>query len=103
VRRSESFEQAAARELREECGLQAEKLSLIGLLADHRRDHVAVYRVERYSGELKPASLEISEARFFPLSELPRDLAHRRRMLEYFGQRDTSIEGPQFASTSISA
>ena len=90
VRRSESFEQAAARELREECGLQAEKLSLIGLLADHRRDHVAVYRVERYSGELK-------------LSELPRDLAHRRRMLEYFGQRDTSIEGPQFASTSISA
>ena len=106
VRRSESFEQAAARELREECGLQAEKLSLIGLFfnrADHRRDHVAVYRVERYSGELKPASLEISEARFFPLSELPRDLAHRRRMLEYFGQRDTSIEGPQFASISISA
>ena len=70
-------------------------MSLIGLFfdrADHRRDHVAVYRVERYSGELKPASLEISEARFFPLSELPRDLApgHRPRMLEYLGQRDTS-------------
>jgi ADP-ribose pyrophosphatase YjhB (NUDIX family) len=87
VERGESFEAATARELAEECGLKAEKLSLVGLFfnqTDRRRDHVAVYRVERYSGELTAGGPEIAEARFFPLSDLPAEIppGHRRRLME---------------------
>jgi ADP-ribose pyrophosphatase YjhB (NUDIX family) len=92
VGRGEAFAQAAARELYEECGIKAEKLSLVGLFfnqTDRRRDHVAVYRVDAYSGALNPRSLEIEEARFFPLNELPSDLypGHRRRLQELLGTR----------------
>jgi ADP-ribose pyrophosphatase YjhB (NUDIX family) len=89
VDRGESFAAAAARELREECGVTAEKLSLFGLYLnrrDRRLDHVAVYLTTRLNGPPTIADArEIAEVRFFPIHDLPKELmpGHRRRIDEY--------------------
>jgi len=92
VDRGETFYDAAIREAREECGLELKNPELFGLYLNRHEgkiDHVAVYLSETPLGEPFVAdTLEIAEARFFPIQRLPEGLwpGHRRRIQEYSGQ-----------------
>jgi ADP-ribose pyrophosphatase YjhB (NUDIX family) len=98
VEKRESFQQAALRELREECGLDAENAQLFGLYFSTRQgriDHVAVFTITEFTKlEGSAQDPEISEMGFFDLFELPPDTspATRRRISEYLEGRPTSIE-----------
>jgi len=76
VELGETFETALRRELEEEaCVVIEGEPRLYGLYFNRhisRRDHVALYVIERFriTGERKPDH-EIREARFFPLDALP--------------------------------
>ncbi len=95
VDKGETFQAAAHRELREECGLSAETSRLQGLYLNPYYgsiDHVAVYVVEDFAGEIACDPNEIAEARFFAIDALPAELkkGHRRRIEEYAGRRPVS-------------
>lgn len=89
VEPGESFEEALAKELREEGNVRVEGTAqLHGLFQNKHassRDHVAVYVVRefRYDGPPAP-NFEIQESRFFPLDALPEatTAATRRRLAE---------------------
>lgn len=88
----ETAEAAAMRELLEETGVRAEgRLSLVGIFfnpAFGGRDHVALYRVDRFEKGPEPApNREIAERGWFPLDRLPEETtpATRRRLAEIFG------------------
>jgi len=77
----ESAEQAAAREVREETGLQVELLAPLGEIAyTHRRagrtvdKRVRFYLFAYRSGRLEDHDEEIEEARWMPLQEAARAL-----------------------------
>jgi len=90
VDRGETGEQAAARELREEAGIEPTERPV--LLSAHsnerafRGDHVLVYRVEAWREVGSPRAGEILHARFFALDALPETItaATRRRLAEAF-------------------
>lgn len=81
VRRGESCQSALQRELREETGLTAlDPMEQVAgpcyRIIDYKHDHVMVFRVPRWSGEVDDASNhEIVERKFFALDALPSDLA----------------------------
>jgi len=89
VGRRESFLDAARRELREECGLIADRLDLFGLytsLQHGKTDHLAVYVAKNISMDsTHKQSREISETGWFAFDQLPKDVspATRRRIEEY--------------------
>lgn len=80
VKRGETARVAAARELREELGLvvAVDELHDMGMVkTNHTRGSVRqrVYTAERRgdTGLVRPTSIEISEARWWPLASLPSD------------------------------
>ncbi len=91
LQKGETFQAAAFRELKEECGIEAASLHLQGVYLNTfsgARDHVCVFVVSSFTGEPRAADpREIAEARFFPVQELPADLkrGHRDRILEHLG------------------
>jgi len=93
VDKGETFYSAVLRELGEECGIQSENPRLFGIYLnrkEHKVDHVAVYVVDKFSGEPRCQDAdEIAEVQFFPMDNLPRDIwqGHRRRIEEYTGKR----------------
>jgi ADP-ribose pyrophosphatase YjhB (NUDIX family) len=97
VGRREAPLDALKREIREETGLShltiERKLGTYQSEQEYKRDTIDVF-VARCSGmiQFKP-NIEIQQAQFFPLSELPSDVtpATRRRLAEYRGE--SSIEG----------
>jgi len=97
VEPGETCEQALARELMEEALVAIDgPVTLHGLFFNgrtSRRDHVAVYVVERFhvAGERAP-DREILEARFFPLVGLPEGTtrATRERLAEVCERRALS-------------
>jgi 8-oxo-dGTP diphosphatase len=75
VEYGERVEDAVIREFREETGIEAEIISLLGVYSDPNRDprgHTVsiVYLLKRKGGELKGGD-DASEARFFSLDNLP--------------------------------
>ena len=87
VERGETLEQAACREAREEAGADPVTLHLHGVYTnffDFKSDHVTVFTCTDFRLSPRPKSLEIAEAQFFPLNDLPDDLfaGHRRRVEE---------------------
>lgn len=71
VDRGEAVEAAAAREAREETGLEVAVDHLVGLLSEAGNPViVAAYAVREVGGELQ-AGPEALEVRFFPLEKLP--------------------------------
>lgn len=97
VDRGESFEAAARRELREECGIEAKDASLFGIYIkknEGKIDHVAVYSVLDFQGEACAADpAEIQAVEFFDVASLLAELlpGHRRRIEEFFGRRDKQL------------
>lgn len=87
--RHERLEEAARREVYEECGVAARVERVLGVYDSFRRGYVnyIVVFVCSATGEPRPprASVEISDARFFPLGALPDDLddGSRRRIDEF--------------------
>lgn len=89
VEPGETLVQALARELREEGGIEVVgEPELYGLFlnpAVSRRDHIALYVVRGFEqrGQIRPG-LEIREAAFFPMDQLPggTTAATRRRLEE---------------------
>ncbi len=92
VEPGETFEEALAKELREEGNVRMMGVpELHGLFQNRNasaRDHVAVYVVRdfEYDGPLAP-TFEIQEAKFFPLQALPEGTtqATRKRLAEITG------------------
>jgi ADP-ribose pyrophosphatase YjhB (NUDIX family) len=80
----ESAQDALRRELREEAGIELTgPPALHGIFFNSnasRRDHVVVYVVRAFFvAEAKRRDLEIAGASFFPISELPLDIAPSSR------------------------
>jgi 8-oxo-dGTP pyrophosphatase MutT (NUDIX family) len=83
----ETLAQAALRELREEGGIIGENPVLHGMFSNERifkGDHVACFVLRKFSRVDWKPNREISDAQFFPLSNLPEDLTGgtRRRLAE---------------------
>ncbi len=75
VEYGESVEDAVIREFKEETGLDAEIIKLLGVYSDPNRDprgHTVsiVYMLKRKGGELKEGD-DAAEVGFFPLDSLP--------------------------------
>lgn len=89
VEPGETFEEALAKELREEGNVHVTEKPVLHALFQNKnaslRDHVAVYvvRAFEYGGPLPP-SFEIREAKFFPLDALPEGTTQstQRRLAE---------------------
>lgn len=87
IGRGEEPDAAARRELREETGCEAGKLTPLGMQEDAL--HGATNRVHvfatRVSGRPQADGREVIEARFFPMHSLPEPLTHTtRRRLELY-------------------
>ncbi|USG64866.1 NUDIX domain-containing protein [Brevibacillus ruminantium] len=89
VEKGESFEDAARRELWEECRVETMGLSLCHLYYSERegkRDYIALFHVEHYLLHQRPEpDSEVAEMRFFSWNELPEDItpATLRRIQEF--------------------
>ena len=93
VERNESLAEAASREAREESGAQVEILQLLGVYGRFDggvSNYIGVFICAPLSEPNPPRSLEIAEARYFPIDALPpgTDEGSRRRIAEYLrGER----------------
>jgi 8-oxo-dGTP diphosphatase len=93
VERNERLTDAARREAREETGAPIRVEQLLGMyerFGDRISNYVAVFICTALGEPHPPRSLEIAEARFFPLDRLPAgaDEGTRRRVAEYLaGER----------------
>lgn len=93
----ETAADAAARELREEALIETTTTPvLFGMylsLTENKSDHIAVFATESWKvidGKARP--LEIAEAKFFPIRDLPKGTTGgtRRRLAEFLGEADQS-------------
>ena len=87
IKRGETVETAARREVREETGAEMGKVKLAGIfsnLGSRSSGHDILFSCEEFIVTGKPDH-EIAEARSFALEELPADVPHsqRRKIEEY--------------------
>jgi 8-oxo-dGTP pyrophosphatase MutT (NUDIX family) len=88
VERGETIYEAAVREVREEAGIVVNgRLNLHGIFsneADFPGDHIACFIIREFTREPWSPTIEIAEARFFPLAALPEATTGgtRRRLAE---------------------
>lgn len=82
----ETFEETAKRELKEETGLIAESLEMIGISSgketfrmypngDQVYDITAVFEVTKFSGELRADGMETKELKWFQPQEMPENIS----------------------------
>ena len=88
VERNERLAEAARREAREEAGVPIRVERLLGVyerFGDGISNYIAVFVCTALGEPQPPRSLEIAEARFFPLESPPAgtDAGTRRRVAEY--------------------
>lgn len=89
IKRGESVEAAARREVREETGAEMGEVRLWGVFHnfdDYASGHNVLFACEEFEMIGSPDG-EIAEARFFGPDELPADMfpGHRRKIEEYLG------------------
>lgn len=94
IKRSESAEGAAARELSEETGCTATSMRLLGVYENRgegARNQISAF-VAEVAGSIAIDEREILEARFFPPEDLPEEAgpATRRRIAEWQGRQAVS-------------
>ena len=86
LKRGETLEAAARREVREEAAVEAGELEWVGMYTSHvwKTDHNALFRCMDFK-VMGESDSEIAEARFFPLGDLPAETitGHRRRIEEF--------------------
>jgi 8-oxo-dGTP diphosphatase len=93
VERNERLAEAARREAHEETGARVRVEQLLGVydrFGDRISNYVAVFICTPLGEPCPPHSLEIAEARFFPIDRLPAgtEAGTRRRVAEYLaGER----------------
>lgn len=98
VERYERMEAAVRREAAEETGVQVAGLQLLGLydrIGKGVSNYIGVFVCAPLSEPNPPRSLEIAEARYFPIGALPDrlDSGSRRRIAEYAaGERGLARE-----------
>ncbi len=97
----ESFEQVAHRELYEETGLMAKKLTLLSVYSgkefyyqyphgDEVYNVITTYECKEYTGELQYDLEEATDLRFFSLSTLPKNISPPdQRVLEDYINRNS--------------
>jgi ADP-ribose pyrophosphatase YjhB (NUDIX family) len=86
LKRNETLEEAARRELREETGLTVGRMDVAGVFTnvfEGKTDHVVLFRTET-DAQPVPDSPEVAECRWFPISALPEGLGRgsRQRIIE---------------------
>ncbi|HZG09719.1 MAG TPA: NUDIX domain-containing protein [Allosphingosinicella sp.] len=91
IGRRESPQDAAAREVKEEVGLEVEDLHFVACYSNRsegRRDTIHLFTA-RADGRPQADAMEVAEARFFALDALPENTsaATRRRIEEQAGRR----------------
>lgn len=92
VGKGETLVEAMRREVREEVGLSVDSdpqpLAVYARFRYGASDHVAVFVAREWSGTPVADGVEILEARFFALDQLPDDVspATRRRLAEFLGR-----------------
>lgn len=98
VERGETLVQSAAREIDEEAGILAEgDLDLHGIFlndSQFKGDHVACFVLREFARRDWKPSLEIRDAKFFPVNELPDGTSGgtKRRLLEILhGEQMSSV------------
>lgn len=87
VKRGETLEEAARREVHEEVGAEMEALELVGAYTSFRNylsDHNILFLCKDFTINGQP-DFEIAEVRSFPLDALPENLwpGHRLRLEEF--------------------
>jgi ADP-ribose pyrophosphatase YjhB (NUDIX family) len=93
VERNERLAEAAQREAREETGIHIRVELLLGMyerFGDGISNYIAVFVCTALGEPQPPRSIEIAEARFFPLQRLPSgtEAGTRRRVADYLaGER----------------
>jgi 8-oxo-dGTP pyrophosphatase MutT (NUDIX family) len=92
VKRNENLLEAARREAQEEVGAKLGDLKLFGVYTnyfDYKSDHVIVFVCHDFT-LLGSSDIEIEKYEFFPLDNLPDNLAagHKRRVLEYINNSE---------------
>lgn len=91
VERGETVHDAAIRELREETAIvPSESLKLHGIFSNEYQfpgDHVVCFRLNQFTRQSWKRSMEIADARFFPLTSLPSGTSGgtKRRIAELQG------------------
>lgn len=93
----ESFEETAARELKEETNLEIDDLELIRVLSgkdtyreypngDKLYDITAIFVIKKYHGELKINDDESKKLAWFDLNNLPENMTnHTKNYIQKFG------------------
>ncbi len=92
VKRKETLEAAARREVHEETGCTVRIERLLGVYSNFgewKSDHIAVFVARPLSPVDLRLNIEIAEARYFPLAALPPTtrLATRRRLADFQADR----------------
>jgi ADP-ribose pyrophosphatase YjhB (NUDIX family) len=92
VKRQEGLVEAVKREVFEETGCRIEVERLLGMYANFsewKSDHVGIFVGHPLSAPTPTFNIEIAEARFFPLTSLPKPLhdSVRARLADYHAER----------------
>lgn len=94
IKKGEVPEKAIKREIFEEVGIKADSLRLIGNFimsgkaSEYRRDKVFVFWTKVRDKEFKIDKLEILEAKWFPLSQLPKIASYAREILKLWQSKN---------------
>ncbi len=100
VEKRETLPVAAARELKEEVGVDVppqsgQLFSIYANFGEYKSDHITMYVFKVNGNEkLSPRRFEIADCGFFSRNSLPNEVtsATKRRLAEYFGEKPASIE-----------